>query len=126
MCPNTLNNDDGERLNKWRGKSPLIFVICMIPLTQILRKVKSGYTLKNGETLNHLLLMDDLKIYAKNELEINGLVSIIQILSNDIGMEFGIKKCGVLVLKRGNVVSPERVEMPGGEKIKEIEKNRYN
>ena len=104
----------------------MIFVICMIPLTQILRKVKSGYTLKNGEKLNHLLLMDDLKIYAKSEREINGLVSIIQILSNDIGMEFGIKKCGVLVLKRGKVVSPERVEMPGGEKIKEIEKNRYN
>ena len=48
--------------------------------------------------------MDDIKISAKSEHEINGLISKIQILSNDIGMEFGMKKCGVLVLKRGKVV----------------------
>ena len=79
--------------------SSLLFVICMMPLSsQILRKLKSGYTLKNGKKLNHLLVMDDLNIFAKSECEINGLVSTVQILSNDIGMEFGIKKCGALVL----------------------------
>ena len=83
----------------------------------MLRKLKSGYTLKNGKKLNHLLIMDDLKIewvkseWAKSECEINGLVSTVQILSNDIGMEFGIKKCGALVLKRGKVVSSEGVEI---------------
>ena len=91
----------------------------------ILRKVKSRYTLKNGEKLNHLLFMDDLKIFAKSEREVNGLVSTVQILSNDIGMEFGIKKCGVLVLERGKVVSSERIEMPNDERIKGVEKNRY-
>ena len=35
--------------------------------------------------------MDDLKIFANSEREVNGLVSTAQILSNDIGMEFGIK-----------------------------------
>ena len=69
--------------------------------------------------------MDDSKIFAKSEREINRLVSTLQILSNDIGMEFGIKKCGVLVLKRRKVVSSEGVEMPDGERIKEIEKNGY-
>ena len=97
----------------------------MIPLSQILRKLKSGYILKNGEKLNHLLFMDDIKIFAKSECEINGLISTVQILSNDIGMEFGIKKFGVLVLKRETVVSSERVEMPDGERIKEVEKNGY-
>ena len=33
--------------------SPLLFVICMKPLTEILRKVSMGYTLKCGEKLNH-------------------------------------------------------------------------
>ena len=83
--------------------STLIFVICMTPLTQILRKVKSGCTLKNGKNLNHLLFMDDLKIFAKDEREVDGLVSTVQILSNDIGMAFGIKKCDVLALKRGKI-----------------------
>ena len=89
--------------------SPLLFVICIIPLIQILRKVKSGYALENGEKLNHFLFMDDLNISANSEREINGLVSTVQILSNDIGMEFGIKKCGVLVLKRGKAMSSEGV-----------------
>ena len=105
--------------------SQLLFVICMIPLSQILRKLKLGYTLKNGKKLNHLLFMDDLKIFAKSNREINGLVSTVQILTNDIGMEFGTKKCGVLVLKRGRVVSSEGVEIPNVERIKEVEKNGY-
>ena len=100
-------------------------MLCMIPVTQILRKVKSGYTLKNGEKLNHRLFMDDLKIFAKSECEVNGLISTVQILDNDIGMEFGTKRCGVLVLKSRKVVSSEGVEMNDGERIKEIEKNWY-
>ena len=60
--------------------SPLLFVICMFPLTEILRQVQLGYTLKCGERLNHLLFMDDLKIYGKNEREINALASTKEIL----------------------------------------------
>ena len=56
--------------------------------------------------------MNDLKIFAKSELEVNGLVSTVQKLSNDIGMEVGIKKYGVIELKSGKVVSSERVEIP--------------
>ena len=104
---------------------PLLFVICMMPLTQILRNLKSAYTLKNGEKLNHLLFMNDLKIFAKSKREINGLVSTVKILSSDIEMKFGIKRFGVLVLKREKVVSSEGVEMPDGERIKEVEKNGY-
>ena len=49
--------------------SPLLFVVSLIPLTQILRKVKCGYALKSGDKLNHLLFMDDLKLFAKDERE---------------------------------------------------------
>ena len=105
--------------------SPLLFVICMFPLTEILRQVQSGYTLKCGERLNHLLFMDDLKIYGKNEREINALTSTVEIFSTDIGMEFGIKKCGTLILKRGKVVRSDGIELPSGEKIKEIEETGY-
>lgn len=45
--------------------------------------------------------MDDLKLYGSSESGINSLVRITKIVTEDIGMSFGIDKCGVLVLKRG-------------------------
>ena len=53
------------------------------------------------------------------------MASTVQILSNDTGMGFEIKKCGVLVLKRGKVMSSEGVEMSDGERMKKVEKNGY-
>ena len=79
----------------------LLFVICMIPLTHALRKAKAGYTLGGGEKINHLLFMDDVKPYGKSENEIKVLVSTSQIFSRDIGMKFGIKKCGVIIMNSG-------------------------
>ena len=40
--------------------SPLLSMICMINLTQVLRKAKASYTLGGGEKTNYLLFMDDL------------------------------------------------------------------
>ena len=53
------------------------------------------------------------------------MASTVQILSNDTGIRFGIKKCGVLVLERGKVVSSEGVEMPDSERMKKVEENEY-
>ena len=52
-----------------------------------------GYT-------NHLLFMADLKIFWKNEREVNGLVSAVNLFSSDIGMDFGTKKCGKFVWRK--------------------------
>jgi hypothetical protein len=40
--------------------------------------------------------MDDLKLFAKNESQIELLVNTVQLMSKDIGMEFGVEKCGIL------------------------------
>ena len=46
--------------------SPLLFVLCMVPLTWLLRRAKPGYEWGNkGFKLNHLLFVDDLKLFAK-------------------------------------------------------------
>ena len=83
---------------------PLLFILCMIPLTMILRKAKAGYEFKGRQQkVNHLLYMDDLKLYAKDESQVSSLVDTAYAFSTDIKMEFGLKKCGVLVLKRGKV-----------------------
>ena len=57
--------------------SPLLFVICMIPLTPALQKGKARYTLGGGEKISHLLFMDNLKLYEKSENEIKRLTSLV-------------------------------------------------
>lgn len=48
------------------------------------------YKLKNGERFNHLLLKDDLKIFARSEKEVNELFSSVQKYSVMIlGLNFG-------------------------------------
>ena len=48
--------------------SPLLFVMIMIPLSQQLNAVNIGYKLRNTDrSINHLLFMDDLKLYASND-----------------------------------------------------------
>ena len=71
--------------------SPLSFAIFMIPLTNILRKAKARCTLEGGEKTNHLLFMDDLKLYGKSENEVKELLCMVEVFSQDIGVEFGIK-----------------------------------
>ena len=105
--------------------SPLSLAIFMIPLTNILRKAKARCTLEGGEKTNHLLFMDDLKLYGKRENEIKELLCMVDVFNQDIGMEFGIKKCGVIIMDRGKVNSTDGIELPSGEKIREIEEDRY-
>ena len=51
--------------------SPLLFIMCLLPLTMILRKCSSGYQLgREHTTVNHLLYLDDLKLYGRNQWEI--------------------------------------------------------
>ena len=46
--------------------STLFFVICMMPLSDVLRKMTPGYILGSVK-INHLLFMDYLKLYCKSE-----------------------------------------------------------
>ena len=40
-------------------------------------------------------------------------------------MKFGTKKCGLLVIKKGNVTECEVIQLSDGEVIKTLEKNGY-
>ena len=106
--------------------SPLLYALMMIPLTLVLRQTKAAYELKKGgKKINHLLFMDDLKLFAKNEDQIDNLVNAVRVCSEDIKMEFGLPKCGVLIMKRGKVVKSEGISMPDGKMMKNIEEGGY-
>ena len=46
--------------------------------------------------------MDDIKLFAKNEKELEALIQTVRIYSQDIGIEFGIEKCAILIMKSRN------------------------
>ena len=99
--------------------SPLLFVLSMVPLSLIRRKVNANYEWGKKECkLNHLLFMDDLKLFSKSEEQMDTLVRTVYLLSNDIGMEFGMKKCETLTMKRWKVVRCEGIKLPNSEVIK--------
>ena len=63
----------------------------------ILRKVKVSYEWGKKEyKLNLLLFMDDLKLFSKSEEQMDTLVRTVYVFSTYIGIEFGMKKCGIL------------------------------
>ena len=51
--------------------SPLFFVLAMIPLTLVLKEKNAYYEFSNGERINHLFFMDDLKLFARSEKALN-------------------------------------------------------
>ena len=106
--------------------SPLLLVLSMVPLSLIRKKVNACYKWGKEEyKLNHLLFMDDLKLYAKSEEQTNTLVRTVYVFRTDIGMEFGIKKSGILTLKRGNIVKSEGIKLLDGEVMKQVGQEGY-
>ena len=59
------------------------------------------------------MYMDDIKLLAKNKKELETLIQAVSIYSEDIGMEFGIEKSSMLIMKNGKT---EGIELPNKEK----------
>ena len=133
----TVLTANGERLGEVRIRrgifqgdslSPLLFIVAMLPLTMILkRETALGYKFgREKKRMNHLLFMDDLKLYAENRLDLEELIGIVQRFSKDIGMEFGVDKCAVLEIKGGMKAGYEGIELPDGQTIKVVDDGGIN
>ena len=94
----------------------------MIPLSLILRKAKAGNEFSESkEKINHLLFMDDLKLYSQSEKGLDSLVQTVRVFSEDIGMEFGIEKCAMLVMEEGKIVKSVGIDLPDRKVIKSLQ-----
>ena len=71
--------------------------------------------------INHLFYMDDLKLYAQNDGELEGLLKTVKAFSDDIGMEFGLDKCAKATFKRGKLVTSENIELSDDTIIKQLD-----
>ena len=80
----------------------MLLVIVMMPLNPIFRKCTGRYKLQESQgKINHLMYMDAIKLFAKNEKYLEILIQAVKIYSEDIGMEFDIEKCAMLIMKSG-------------------------
>ena len=78
--------------------SPLFFCIALIPLTNELNRADCGYQVHGTERkISHLLYMDDLKLLGRNENELKNEMKIVQTISKDMNMNFGLEKCAKYV-----------------------------
>ena len=76
-------------LQRWKSWE----VSLLIPLNYILRKCTGSCKFtKFPKRINLLMYMDGMKLFAKNEKELETLIQTIRIYSKNIGMEFSLQK----------------------------------
>ena len=99
--------------------SPLLFCIHSLELHSL------GYGCKiRTERITHLFYMDDLKLYAKDDNELEGLLRIVKGFSDDIGMVFGLSKCAKATFKRGKLEKYDHVRLDDETMIKDLEQEK--
>ena len=93
-----------------------MFVLALILLSLILRKAKAAYEFSESKEK-----MNDLKLYSRTEKEFDSLVQTVHVFSEDIGMEFGIEKCAMLIMEKAKIVKSVGMELPNGKVIKPLQ-----
>ena len=66
--------------------------------------------------------MDDFKLYSKKDRALDSLIQTVRIFSEDIGMEFGIDKCAMLVMQKRKIEKSDSIPLPNDKVIKSLEK----
>ena len=90
--------------------SPLLFCICLIFLTENLNRLNTGNEDQTTKMrISHLLYMDDLKLIAKSEEELQKQIQTVKIFSDDIHMAYGIEKCAKVTFQRGKLIQAQNL-----------------
>ena len=53
----------------------------------------------------------------------DSLVQTVCVFSEDVGMEFGIEKCAMLVMEKGKIVKSVGIELPNDKVIKSLQES---
>jgi RNase P/RNase MRP subunit p30 len=65
--------------------------------------------------------MDDLKLIAKSEEELQKQIQIFKTFTDDIHVEFGLEKCAKIAFKRGKLVHSQNLVIDINREIQELE-----
>lgn len=121
-------NEFNIKTGIFQGDSPsgLIFILCLVPLSWLLKQTKLGYQISRTPKVNisHLLFMDDLKLYAANDAQLENLINVVKIFSDDIKMSFGLEKCNKLTIIKGRIKETNDIKLENGDVLKELDTNQ--
>jgi hypothetical protein len=105
--------------------SALLFCVCLIPLTEQLNRLNTGYEEHTTKTkISHLLYMDDLKLLGKSEEGLQKQIQTVTTFSDDIHMEFGLDRCAKVVFKNGKLVHSQNLVVGINREIQELEEGK--
>ena len=62
-----------------------------------------------------------MKLYSQIEKGLDSLVQAVPLFFEDIGMEFGIENCTLLVMEKGKIVKSVGIKLPDGKVIKSLQ-----
>ena len=79
-----------------------------------------GYNIFD-KRVNHLFYMDDLKLFGKNDSEIEGLLKTDKCFSDDIGMEFGLYKCAKATFIHGKLTKSSAISLDIDTQIRNLD-----
>ena len=68
--------------------------------------------------------MDDLKLIAKSEEEIQKQIQTVKNFSDDICMEFGLHKCAKITFKKGKLTHLQNLVIDINREIQELEQGK--
>ena len=120
---NTLNAGDiniNSGIFQEDSLSPILFCVTLIPLSKLLNNTGYGYKIYDN-TINHLFYMDDLKLFAKNDQQLQDLLNIVKQFSDNIRMEFGLDKCAKATFFRGKLLKAKNITLDTITIIKDLE-----
>ena len=69
------------------------------------------------------MYLDEIKLFAKIEKELETLIHTVRIYNQDIGVEFGWEKCVILVMKSGERHMTDGMELLNQDKIRTFGEN---
>ena len=104
--------------------SPLLFCIILIPLSREIKASQQGYHISDSVTIDHLLYMDDLKLYAKNKASLEKLLKTVYTISNDIHLSLNISKCSKAIFHRGRLTDSTNIVLDFDTEIRDLQPNR--
>ena len=104
--------------------SPLLFCIALFPLSQHLNESNRKYKTFR-QVITHLFYMDDLKLFAKNDNDLEDLLTIVKDFSDDKGMEFRLDKRAKPSFKRGKFSKACNINTETNTKIRNLMRQHW-